>query len=236
MKITRNITTISVLVFLALLVPLGVINVEARPPDDFDPPVIRFMFPTRDNYPLAGDMFVSIEAIDSSGILDASCFIDGHIELPCYSQNVNKFWFSLKTTNFADGSHKVTVFVTDKAPFEPNIGEKSITVQIKNHETVSPFAQILSPADGARVSKGITYVKFKVYDDVRLKTASLFVYDKNWNTVGYRSFEFINFYSFEAPIIQRSFLLDIAGQYVIRLSVCDYAGNYAYDTIIINVI
>jgi hypothetical protein len=231
----RNTTRISMLAFLALLIPLGFITVEARPPDDFEPPVIQFIFPTRNNYPLAGDMFISIRAFDNSGIQNAWCHIDGHIELPCSSRHGDKFWFSIETTNFADGAHQITVYVADNAPIEPNIGQKSITVQIKNHEKIAPYAKILSPIDGATLQLGRIYVKFKTYDNVRLKDVWITLYDRNWNIEKRLHSEFINAYSYDVAILYAPLLLEKSGQHVIRLSICDYADNYAYDTIIVQV-
>lgn len=120
---------------------------------DIGPPVIAITSPVS-GANVSGTISVTVEAADAiSGIAGVTLLVDGH---PAGAMSQAPFNFSLNTSTLTPGSHTITARAIDRAG---NQGEASITVSVSQFRI-----EIISPANGATISKSQVLVQGKVYN------------------------------------------------------------------------
>ena len=184
-----------------------------NPPADTTAPVASIGSPGA-GATVAGSIQVSGNATDNVAVTRVDFLVDGQ---QVSSTTVSPFAFPLNTAAYANGSHTLSVKAYDAAG---NAGTAAVGVNINNVapvlDTTPPVVSITSPANGSRVSGGVT-ISAAATDNVHVTQVAIYIdgvqrysgaaapYTYYWNTKKVSS-----------------------GTHVIKATAWDAAGNVGY--------
>jgi hypothetical protein len=121
---------------------------------------------------ISGTVAVTVSASDDVGVTAVELYRDGNF---LALDNTAPFVFSWDTTSESDGTHSLEAKAYDAAGNGATSAAVSVTAENKAADDVSaPSAAIISPADGATVSK-LVKIKIQAIDDSQVVKLDLLV-------------------------------------------------------------
>ena len=137
--------------------------------NDTESPSVSFISPT-DATDVAGDIIIDVLAEDNLGIASVELFVNGNSVGVDY---VAPFGFSWDSTTALTSNSVLRATAVDAAG-NNNTSEITVTVINSASDSSPPQVNIVSPADGANVSRTVT-LSALASDDVAIRSVELFV-------------------------------------------------------------
>ena len=176
-----------------------------------DNPPDVFITEPLDNSYKSGSFIVRAKAMDDSGVVGVSFYIDNNL---LYYDTATPYEVTIDTSNFGAGYHRIKAVAFD------SVGKKGVNEISVFFDTGTPLIDVISPADNSRLDDTLNLV-VEVYDDVKvgyLKAALI-------NDVTGYKYE-LNTDKNDNPIRQTINIKNIQeGFYILRVELFDEAGN-----------
>jgi hypothetical protein len=148
------------------------------PPLDTTPPSVAISSPS-DGETVSGTINVNVSASDDVGVTDVELYLDGEF---LATDTAEPFAFAWDTTQWTDGVHTLEAIAYDAAGNSTTSDAVIVTVDNAVTDTTPPAISIVSPADGATVSK-VVRIKVSASDNVEVQRVEVYVDGKMIGTI-----------------------------------------------------
>jgi len=140
------------------------------PTPDRTPPTAGITAPA-EGAVVSGTVIVSVAAADDVGVTQVELYVDGSLFA---TDTAPPFSFAWDTAKCGDGLHTLTAVAHDAAGHTGVSAPVQVTVANLAPDSIPPEAVILSPADGATVSK-VVKVKVRARDNLQVQRVELYL-------------------------------------------------------------